>query len=313
MEVRYGDGVAGFLLALAEEFFDGEEDDSHVEPEAAAVDVLGVVEDPFLEVGGAAVAGAGDLPEAGDAGLDGESCVAPAGAELVFLEGAGAWADDGHGAFEDVEELGEFVDVGFSEEAADGSDAGVVGHFELRSVDLAGGAEFGFEGFGVSDHGSEFHAAEGSSVAAFAAMDEEDGASVVGFDDESDGEADGEGDGEGGEGEGDVECAFEKVVGGALAGFWAGEIIAGGTTVEGADEGGAGGVFFVAGGGEGEGRGETGDPAGTDVDMVGGDEGIAIDEEWAAEQGIVGDGGVGVGEAKVADGAVVEIGGECAK
>src|SRR2546423_1747703 len=85
-------------------------EDFHVQPDGLLFDVLDVVVDPFLEVGFTAIAAAADLPEAGDAGADAEARLAPGGAHLVFLFGAGARADDGHLAHQDVEELRPLVD-----------------------------------------------------------------------------------------------------------------------------------------------------------------------------------------------------------
>src|SRR5205823_6334315 len=138
---------------------DGLPDDQEIQGPAGVFDVFDVVADPLLEVG-AGLAGALDLPEAGDAGADAQAGLAPGGAELVFGEGAGAGADDGHVADEDVEELRELVDAELADELADAGEAGVVLDIELGAVDLVILLDGLLHRFGILAHGAELEAGE---------------------------------------------------------------------------------------------------------------------------------------------------------
>lgn len=68
-----------------------------------------------------------ELPEAGHALRDEEPLVLDGGVVLNDEGHFGAGADEGHVAFEDVEDLREFVEAGLAEEAAGGGDARIEG------------------------------------------------------------------------------------------------------------------------------------------------------------------------------------------
>jgi len=74
----------------------------------------------------------------------------------------GSGADDAHMADQDVEELGQFVEVAIAKETAHPGDPGIV----------VGGL-FGI-GFRIDAHGPEFEAWEGTSQEAYACLHEED-------------------------------------------------------------------------------------------------------------------------------------------
>src|SRR5689334_5012231 len=84
------------------------------------LDVLQVQLDPALE---GDVASAADLPETGEAGLDGQA--APrARVVLFYFRGHGrARADDRHVAAQDVEKLRHLVNAELADESADPGDA----------------------------------------------------------------------------------------------------------------------------------------------------------------------------------------------
>ena len=129
--------------------------------------------DHFIDVGGVAVF---YLTPRGDAGFDAleEEVFGGAADDLVDVElPFGARTNEGHGAAEDVPELGYFVEADFAHEASEGGDAGVVVF-----------AEGGACAFGVDVHGAEFVHFEGFAVVADAFLGIEDGAWGGEFDNE---------------------------------------------------------------------------------------------------------------------------------
>src|SRR5690606_13334399 len=110
-------------------------DDPHVEAETLPLHVLKVVPYPFLEVG-LGGARAPDLPEPRDARAHGEPRLAPRRAVLVLLVRARARADDAHVPHEDVEELGDLVELEPSQDAPHAQHPRVVLDEELRAVRL---------------------------------------------------------------------------------------------------------------------------------------------------------------------------------
>lgn len=118
------------------------------------------------------------------------------------LGALGARAYDGHVAFQDVQELREFIEADSTDEAADGCDAGIV---------LAGGESRYAVFFGIHAHTAEFVDREYLPVFGETVLLVEGGASVS-FDKETDDEhGDGEDD-EGCKGEDDVDDALPKEV-----------------------------------------------------------------------------------------------------
>ena len=65
-----------------------------------------------------------------------------------------------HLAPQDINELGYFIDIRIAKELANGIDARVVFHLELRAVDLVDDAELFLHVFGGSDHTAELEAIE---------------------------------------------------------------------------------------------------------------------------------------------------------
>lgn len=116
---------------------------------------------------------AGDLRPTGDAGFGKMAhhvFVDEAGVFLGVLEHVGTGADHAHFAAEDVDELGQLVDVRAAHDFAYAGLAGVV-FGGLQAVAL-----------GVDAHGAEFVAPELAAVAAAAFLLEEDGAGRTEFD-----------------------------------------------------------------------------------------------------------------------------------
>lgn len=146
-----------------------------------------------------------DLSIAGESALGLEAEV-PLG-EFFFVLGGdlgalGAGAYDGHVAFQDVQELWEFIEADSADEAADGGDAGIV---------LAGGESRYAVFFGIHAHTAEFVDREYLPVFGEAVLLVKGGAAVS-FDKKADDEhGDGEDD-EGYKGEDDVDDALPEEV-----------------------------------------------------------------------------------------------------
>ncbi len=114
----------------------------------------------------------------------------------------GAGAYDGHVAFQDVQELREFIEADSADEAADGGDAGIV---------LAGGESRYAVFFGIHAHTAEFVDRKYLPVFGETVLLVKGGAAVS-FDKEADDEhGDGEDD-EGCKGEDDVDDALPEEV-----------------------------------------------------------------------------------------------------
>ena len=146
-----------------------------------------------------------DLGIAGESALGLESEVPLR--EFFFVLGGdlralGAGAYDGHVAFQDVQELWEFIEADSADEAADACDAGIV---------LAGGESRYTVLFGIHAHTAEFVDREYFPVFGETVLLVEGGAAVS-FDKEADDEhGDGEDD-EGCKGENDVDDALPEEV-----------------------------------------------------------------------------------------------------
>lgn len=188
---------------------EGHEHDLEVEEEAAVFHVPEVVFDAFGEVGIAAEAV--DLGPAGHAGFGVVTGVVVGDVVFEVLDEFGAFgagADEAHFAFEDVPELGDFVDVVFAHEGADAEAAGVVFLAPLGA----------FAGFGVEFHGADLEDVEGFADDAGAALAVEDG--TAGFEPDEGAEEgdDGGGEDEADEAADDVGGAFDGPVEGAIEG-----------------------------------------------------------------------------------------------
>lgn len=153
-----GSGVWGFA---SEDDEDGFQEDVQVEPGRAVVGVVNVVFDAFVPGDGG---GAVDLGQAGAAGADQQPLAFEiiVGGDLIGQRGPGA--DDGHFAFEDVDQLRQFIDFRSANEFADGGDLRVVQGDEFLGI-----------GFAAAAHGAELVGPEVFTVPTAAFLDEKDG------------------------------------------------------------------------------------------------------------------------------------------
>ena len=126
----------------------------------------------------------GDLPQAGNTRADRELAH---DARLVLRNLAGergARADERHITAKNVEELGELVDRGLTQQGPDAGDARVVGHLEHdgvtgAGVGLVGLSQGGLHGFRINVHGAELKHGKTRAVEAHALLLEESGTAVV--------------------------------------------------------------------------------------------------------------------------------------
>ena len=100
----------------------------HIQPDAPVMDVPAV---HLHALGIVYIASAAGLPHTGNAGEDGVVLldIFPIPRDFFLDDGAGS--DEAHFAFEDVQELGQLIEAGLSEESAALCDAGIVLQFEF--------------------------------------------------------------------------------------------------------------------------------------------------------------------------------------
>lgn len=77
------------------------------------------------------VAASAGLPHAGDAGEDGVILLDIFPIPRYFFLNDGAWSDEAHFAFEDIQELRQLIEAGLSKEGAALCDAGIILQFEF--------------------------------------------------------------------------------------------------------------------------------------------------------------------------------------
>lgn len=187
---------------LHKEDLHGREHDLEIFDEAGGRDIHQIHQELVV---GSRIVLAVDLGVAGEAALGLEAEV-PLG-EFFFVLGGDlgalrAGAYDGHVAFQDVQELREFIEADSADEAADGGDAGIV---------LARGESRHAVFFGIHAHAAEFVDREYLPVFGEAVLLVEGGAAVS-FDKETDDEhGDGEDD-EGCKGKDNVDDALPEEV-----------------------------------------------------------------------------------------------------
>ena len=100
----------------------------HIQPDAPVMHVPAV---HLYALGVADVAASAGLPHAGDAGEDGVVLFDISPIPRDFFLNDGAWPDEAHFAFEDIQELRQLIEAGLSKEGAALCDAGIVLQFEF--------------------------------------------------------------------------------------------------------------------------------------------------------------------------------------
>ena len=191
----------------------GAPEHDNVDPYAPVVDVPAVHVDALGVVDVAAAAG---LPHAGDAGAYHVVVFDVVAIEMNFFPHDGTGADEAHFSFEDVQELGEFVQAGPAEKVAGTGDSRVIFQFE-RGFPFFLRRWIGCEEFlealrGVDAHGAEFVAVKFFPVFPNTAVLVDDGARGVAVDPEGDTEEDGGNEETSYDGHDDIKSALDEAV-----------------------------------------------------------------------------------------------------
>ena len=159
------------------------QDELEIVPELAIATDIVVVEAhlPFERD----VAAAADLPNAGKAWRHGEAHTVPRLVFGHFRRNRRARSNNGHIAFENVDELRQFVEAELAENVSERVNTRVVLHLEGLAASLVLGHEFFFAFFGVNVHAAELVHGEQRTVLANASLLEDDRAlRVADFDGE---------------------------------------------------------------------------------------------------------------------------------
>ena len=116
-------------------------------------------------VKGEVVSRGGDLPGAGQTRLHGEPAALPHGVFFDLFGDGRSWPDYAHLSAKHVEQLGKFIQAGFSQKGAHpGNHPGIFFNLKGRAVGLVELLKLLSKLVGIVDHGSEFIDLEGSSV-----------------------------------------------------------------------------------------------------------------------------------------------------
>ena len=144
------------------------QDELEVVPELAIATDIVVVEThlPFKRN----VATAADLPNASKTRCHGKAHAVPRFIFGHFGRNWRAWSNDGHVAFENVDELRQFVETELAENVSERVNTRVVLHLEGLAASLVQGHEFLFAFFGIGVHASELVHGEQSAILANARL-----------------------------------------------------------------------------------------------------------------------------------------------
>ena len=113
---------------MAEDNRNGTPKEHEIQPDAPVMHVPAV---HLYALGVVDITSSAGLPHAGDAGEDGVVLLDISPIPRDFLLDDGTGTDEAHFAFEDVQELGQLIEAGLSEEGAALGDAGIVLQFEF--------------------------------------------------------------------------------------------------------------------------------------------------------------------------------------
>lgn len=113
---------------MIEDNRNGSPEEHEIQPDAPVMHVPAV---HLYALGVIDVAASAGLPHAGDAGEDGVVLLDIFPIPRDFFLNDGAWSDEAHFAFEDIQELRQFIEAGLSKEGTALCDAGIVLQFEF--------------------------------------------------------------------------------------------------------------------------------------------------------------------------------------
>lgn len=113
---------------MAEDDRNGAPEEHEIQPDAPVMHVPAV---HLYALGVVDIASSAGLPHAGDAGEDGVVLLDIFPIPRDFFLNDGAWSDEAHFAFEDIQELRQLIEAGLSKEGAALCDAGIVLQLEF--------------------------------------------------------------------------------------------------------------------------------------------------------------------------------------
>ena len=105
-----------------------------------------------------------DLPEPGYAWFHIQPAVIGGPVARAIVHGMGAWTYQAHIPFQDIPELGQFVEAVLAKKAAEPRNARIIGDFEERVPAFVESAQRIFQFVGAVDHGPEFIANKSLSL-----------------------------------------------------------------------------------------------------------------------------------------------------
>ena len=155
----------------------GLQQDPEIQQQAPVFDVFAVQADNFVKVSD--LVPTADLPHAGDAGLHAGADAVLKAIVFPLVHSGGAPAHQTEIADEAVKKLGELIQRGSADEAADaGENARVVIHLEHQALHFIALHQFRFALFGVQVHAAELVDLKALAVLADALLGEDDGAGI---------------------------------------------------------------------------------------------------------------------------------------
>lgn len=113
---------------MAEDDRNGAPEEHEIQPDAPVMHVPAV---HLYALGVVDIASSAGLPHAGDAGEDGVVLLDIFPIPRDFFLNDGAWSDEAHFAFEDIQELRQLIEAGLSKKGAALCDAGIVLQLEF--------------------------------------------------------------------------------------------------------------------------------------------------------------------------------------
>ena len=113
---------------MAEYNRNGAPEEHEIQPDAPVMHVPAV---HLYALGIVNIASSAGLPHAGYAGKDGVVLFDIFPIPRDFFLNDGAWSDEAHFAFEDIQELGQLIEAGLSKEGTALCDAGIILQFEF--------------------------------------------------------------------------------------------------------------------------------------------------------------------------------------
>lgn len=113
---------------MAEDNRNGAPEEHEIQPDAPVVDVPAV---HLYALGVVDITSSAGLPHAGDTGEDGVVLLDIFPIPRNFFLNDGAWSDEAHLTFENIQELRQLIEAGLSKEGAALCDAGIVLQLEF--------------------------------------------------------------------------------------------------------------------------------------------------------------------------------------